>query len=582
MNQRRLGAGSPDGRRGDVSVVARDDAAVRRRAEQLTAGDPAAGRPLVDLVGRLRSRGLVVDLAMTGDASAVAGPAARAPAAGEVAEARTPVDVTVRGVTHDSRLVAPGTLFVAIPGAHADGHDFLVAAARAGASAALVERRDDSVDLPQIIVGSGRRALATAAAWFWGDPSHRLGTIGITGTDGKTTTSFLAAAALEAAGIPTGLVTTIATRIGGLTLETDVHATTPEAPVLQRTLAAMVAAADRAAVVETTSHGLALGRVDEIAYDVAILTNITHEHLELHGSWTAYRDAKRLLFQRLGLHSGVSKPEPPWRPVAVVNADDPSGSLVAADARAAGARVVTYGRGPGADVRIEGVEAARDGLEVRLGGSGGRLEIALRLAGGFNGHNAAAVVALGDALGLDRRAVRDGLASVARIPGRMEQIELGQPFDVVVDYAHSPVSLQVVLGELGPVARRRGGGLIVVFGSAGERDIEKRPLMGRIAGERCRLVILADEDPRGEESMAILEAIAAGARSAGRVDGRDLLLVPDRAAAIRAALAAALPGDTVVLAGKGHERTIIGPDGDRPWDEAAEARAALAELGFQG
>ena len=215
----------------------------------------------------------------------------------------------------------PGSLFVAVPGLHVDGHEFVAAAAAAGAAAAIVERPLPEVDLPQLVVADSRTALATAAAWWYGDPSRDLAVVGITGTDGKTTTSFLAVAALEAAGIRTGMTGTAETRIGGVQAANEAHATTPEAPQLQRAIRAMARAGDAAAVIETTSHGLALGRVDAIAYDVAILTNLTHEHLELHGTWEAYRDAKLRLFERLAPH--VAKPLG-WPATGIVNADDPT------------------------------------------------------------------------------------------------------------------------------------------------------------------------------------------------------------------------------------------------------------------
>jgi UDP-N-acetylmuramoyl-L-alanyl-D-glutamate--2,6-diaminopimelate ligase len=468
---------------------------------------------------------------------------------------------------------------VAIPGRHADGHDFVPAALEAGAAAVIVERPRASVTAPQVVVDAARPALASAAAWWFGDPSHELTVVGITGTDGKTTTAYLAVAALEAAGLATGMVSTIAARVGGRTEDHAVHATTPEAPELQAALRAMVDAGDRVAVVETTSHGLALDRVAEVVYDVAIVTNVTHEHLELHGTWEAYRDAKLSLFDRLRAARDIVKPRP-VAPSAIVNLDDPSAGLFIGTARDAGARVLTYGTEPAADVRATRVTEDAAGLHAEVVTPAGETVLDLALGGRFNVHNALACVALGEALGLDPVRVREGLASVTSVPGRMERVELGQPFGVVVDFAHSPASLATVLDLLAPTAAARGGGLIAVFGSAGERDTAKRPQMGRIAGERARLVILTDEDPRGEDREAILDEIARGAEAAGRRRGQDLLLIADRRDAIAAAFDAARPGDIVLLAGKGHERSIIGPDGERPWDERAIAEELLAEAGF--
>jgi UDP-N-acetylmuramoyl-L-alanyl-D-glutamate--2,6-diaminopimelate ligase len=339
----------------------------------------------------------------------------------------------------------------------------------------------------------------------------------------------------------------------------------------------MVRAGDQAAVVETTSHGLALHRVDGIAYDVAILTNLTHEHLELHGTWEAYRDAKLRLFELLARHR---KKPLAWPATGIVNADDQSAGAFIGVAQEAGARILTYGTDAAADIRATRIEEDRRRLRVAYDAPSGAATLDLQLVGRFNVHNALAVVALGEAVGLDPGLVRDGLASVAVVPGRMERIDRGQPFGVIVDFAHSPVALQTVLDLLAPLAASRGGGVIVVFGSAGERDTQKRPLMGRVAGERARIVVVTDEDPRGEPSDVINDAIAGGAEAVGKRRDHDLLVIADRRAAIDAAFDRARPGDIVLLAGKGHERSIIGPDGPIPWDERAEAEAALRRAGF--
>jgi len=491
-------------------------------------------------------------------------------------------EIAIRGVTNDSRAVVPGSLFVAIPGAHTDGHDHLASAAEGGAAAALVERAVPGSDLPQVIVPSTQHALATAAAWWYRDPSHELLTIGITGTDGKTTTSYLAVAALEAAGIRTGMLGTAGLRIGGVDEPNPEHATTPDAPILQRALRAMLVAGDGAAVVETTSHGLALERVGSVAYDVAILTNVTHEHLEFHGSWEAYRDAKLSLFERLAVTP--ANPQKPWAMTwprtAVVNVDDPSAERFVRAATSAGAAALTYGLDRSAKVHATRVEEDERSLSFEYDAPSGNGTVRLQLGGRFNVHNALAVLALGEALDLDPAAVRRGLESVEGIPGRMERVDLGQPFTAIVDYAHSPASLQTVLDGLRPTTVARGGGLIAVFGSAGERDTAKRPEMGRIAAERSRLVVVTDEDPRDEDRDAINEAIAAGAEAAGAVRGQGLLVIADRRSAIAAALEQARPGDTVLFAGKGHERSIIGPTGPTSWDERGEVEAALRTLGY--
>jgi UDP-N-acetylmuramoyl-L-alanyl-D-glutamate--2,6-diaminopimelate ligase len=535
----------------------------RALVDLLAAAEPAEPSPLGRLVERLTNEDRLRGARHDGRAIGAAGLAS----------------IPIRGVTHDSRDVHAGSLFVAVPGLHADGHDFVGDAAARGAAAALVDHALPEVGLPQLIVAEARSALASAAAWWYRDPSHDLAVVGITGTDGKTTTSFLAVAALEAAGIRTGMTGTVATRIGGVQVDHAEHATTPEAPELQRAIRAMALAGDAAAVIETTSHGLALGRVDAVAYDVAILTNLTHEHLELHGSWEAYRDAKLRLFERLAPHT--AKPGPrPWPATGIVNADDPSAGAFIGVSQEAGARVLTYGTDAAADVRATRIEEDQHRLRIAYDAPSGSATVDLRLVGRFNVHNALAVVALGEAIGLDPAAVRDGLASLPVVPGRMERIELGQPFGVIVDFAHSPASLQTVLDLLAPLAASAGGGLIAVFGSAGERDTAKRPLMGRIAGERARIVVVTDEDPRGEDRDAILDAIARGAEATGKRRDHDLLVIADRRAAIEAAIDRARPGDIVLLAGKGHERAIIAADGPRPWNEREEAAAALHRAGY--
>ncbi len=534
-------------------------------ATRLAGAEPRDPRRLGDLVARLVADGLA-----TADGGPVDG------------------DIAVHGVAFDSRAVRPGHVFVAISGLRTDGHAYLGAAQAAGAVAALVERPSPELGLPQVVVRDGRRSLAAAAAWWYGDPSRELGIVGITGTDGKTTTSYLATAALAAAGIRAGMVGTVATRIGGEEEPNPDHATTPEAPALQAALRAMCQAGDRAAVIETTSHGLALDRVAAIAYDAAILTNITHEHLELHGTWEAYRDAKRSLFERLGPNR-TPKPDVGWPAVGIVNADDPVAAEFGAITRSAGARLLTYGRADGATVRLTGLDDVGTGLQIAYAAPSGAAELRLRLGGRFNAHNALAVVALGEALELDPAAIRAGLESVAGVPGRMERVDQGQPFAVIVDFAHSPASLELVLDQAKPLAAAGGGGVIAVFGSAGERDRAKRPLMGRIAGARCRLVIVADEDPRGEDGAAIVAEIASAAREAARAAGGGGALptalveeIPDRRAAIDAAIDAARPGDVVLLLGKGHEPTIDYADGPRPWNERAEAERALAAHGWTG
>ena len=517
-----------------------------------------SGRTLGELIALLEVRG---------------GPLAVIPTGGEAVGQTSVVDVRL-----DSRLVRPGDLFAAVVGEVHDGHRFVRDAVGAGAVAVLAERPTDGLAVPQLIVAATRPALAIAAAWRHAFPSHRLGVVGVTGTDGKTTTACLVGAVLAAAGLPAGVLSTVDVVVGGQSLGNAERTTTPEAPRLQEILAAMVRAGDRWAVVEASSHGLAQDRCGEVAWDVAVLTNVTEEHLEFHRTREAYLAAKARLFAALA--TGPANPEKGHGKHAVLNADDPVAAQFAAIARAAGARVVTYGTAPAADVRLAALEEDRRGLTISVVTPRWRGDLAVRLSGRFNAHNVLAAVAVGEALALDPAAVRAGVEAFAGVPGRMERIEAGQPFGVIVDYAHTAEALEQVLDGLAPAAARAGGGLVAVFGSAGERDHVKRPAMGRVAGERCRLVIVTDEDPRGEDRLAIIEAIARGAEAAGRRRGVDLLLIADRRAAIAAAVERGRPGDVLLFAGKGHEKTIETADGALPWDEAAEVRAALAAAGW--
>jgi UDP-N-acetylmuramoyl-L-alanyl-D-glutamate--2,6-diaminopimelate ligase len=309
-----------------------------------------------------------------------------------------------------------------------------------------------------------------------------------------------------------------------------------------------------------------------------VMTNVSHEHLEFHRTIEAYRAAKLRLFERLAV--GQANPSKGWPKTGVVNGDDPSAELFREAARHAGAAAVSYGADVSAEVRATRLEEDPRRLRLTVRTPRWQGDVSLALPGRFNAHNALAAIAVGEALALDPDSIRAGLEDMSGVPGRMERIEAGQPFAVVVDYAHTPESLAKVLDNLAPVAAAGGGGSICVFGSAGERDVAKRPMMGRVAGERCRLVVVTDEDPRGEDRWRILEQIAEGAERAGKRRGHDLRLVADREEAIRTALEEARAGDVVLLAGKGHEKTIEIGGGAIPWDEAAAARRALAALGY--
>lgn len=493
-----------------------------------------------------------------------------------LAGAAQTASVPISGVTLDSRRVESGTLFAALSGQHVDGIEFVGDAVARGAAAILAERASPHLAVPQLLVHAGRPALALAAAWFNGYPSESLGIVGITGTDGKTTTSYLVRSMLQAAGFSTGLVGTIDVVAGGASLGNAARATSPEAPELQGYLARMVSGGDRFAVVESTSHGLAQDRLAFVAYDVAVLTNVTHEHLEFHRTIEAYRAAKRRLFEALATTD--RNPDKGWGKHAVLNADDPISLDYARAAREAGGEVHLYGSDAAAAIRAVSVREDASGLRLTVSTPRWQADVLVHLPGRFNVHNALAAIGVGEALDLDPSQIRAGIEAVESVPGRMQRIDAGQPFTVVVDYAHTPDSLAKVLDNLAPLAAAGGGGLIAVFGSAGDRDTAKRPMMGRVAAERTRLMVVTDEDPRSEDRQEILDQIAAGAPS--RRSGQDLLLIADRREAIAAGIGAARPGDVVVLCGKGHEKTIEYADGDISWDEVAAARDALRELGY--
>ena len=478
-----------------------------------------------------------------------------------------PEGLSITGVRDDSRLVERGELFVAVRGLRVDGHDYVAQAVDRGAAAVVVEEPIRTLAVPQLVIRGGAAALASAAAWWHGDPSRELLVVGVTGTNGKTTTSFLAQAALRAAGLATGLVGTIGIGIGGDLRRNEEPNTTPGALDLQRILREMRDAGEEAVVIETSSHGLAADRVGSVEYDAAIFTNLSHEHLDFHGTFEAYRDAKRSLFSRLPAAARGGRPG-----LAVINADDGHASMFADAARSAGARVLTYGAGPGADVNLERIDAdaSRSTFDVTLAGR--RLDrVVLPIAGRYNAHNALAVLALASGLDLDVDRVVDAFRTFAGVPGRMEVIDQGQPFAVVVDYAHTPKSIEAVAAELQTLVEPKGGSVISVFGASGERDVGKRPLMGEAAARRSRLVIVTEDDSRGEDPASIYEQVAAGAEQAGKRRGDDLLVIPDRRAAIAEAFRRANPGDVVLLAGKGHETWNMGPDGPEPWSDGETA-----------
>jgi UDP-N-acetylmuramoyl-L-alanyl-D-glutamate--2,6-diaminopimelate ligase len=467
---------------------------------------------------------------------------------------------TVNALAYDSRRVGPGTVFFAVPGVHVDGHDYVPTAVELGAIAVVVEHPVEGVEVPQLVVDRSRRALADAAdAWF-GRPSERLEVIGITGTDGKTTTAFLAAELLRAGGHRPGLLGTVAVDVGDERRTNEERTTTPEALELQALLAEMVAAGNDSVVMEATSHGLALERTRNCRFDVGVVTTVTSEHLEFHGTVEAYRAAKARLVEEA--------------PLAILNADDGTFAYYRARARD---RVLTYASEADADLRATDVQADASGSRFRLVAPNWSGEVTLPMPGRFNVSNALAALAVAQAEAVPLDVAAASLARTAGVPGRMERIDAGQPFAVVVDYAHTADSLAKVLRMLRPVTHGR---LVAIFGSAGERDATKRAPMGRVAAELADLVVVTDEDPRLEDPRAINEQIADGARQAGAHDGDRLWVIDDRREAIAHAIGMARTGDVVLLAGKGHEASMFYGTEKRPWDDRRVAREALAAAGW--
>ncbi len=456
-------------------------------------------------------------------------------------------DIEVTGLAYDTRAVMPGMVYFCVPGFTRDGHDYAPDAIRAGA-AALVVQRPLHLDAPEIVVDCVRQAMAVAAAAFHGDPSAELAVVGITGTNGKTTTGFLTRTLLEAAGMPCGLLGTVKRVIGGR--EHPVVRTTAEAIELQRDLRAMRAVGDLACAMEVSSHALELHRVDAVHFAAAVFTNLTQDHLDFHPTIEAYFDAKRRLFTEG--HPGAS----------IVNADDPYGARLAAELE----HPVTFAVQRTATFRARNVETDIEGSRFEVDTPDGPIALSSPLRGRFNVYNALGALAVAHALGVDLQTAAKGLAGAAQVPGRLQPVDAGQEFAVLVDYAHTPDSLQHVLHAARELTSAR---LHVVFGCGGDRDRAKRPLMGAIASRLADRVIVTSDNPRSEDPEAIIDQILAGS-------GREVLSLPDRRAAIAEAIAGAGRGDVVLIAGKGHEqgqeleggRTI-------PFDDVIVARETL-------
>jgi UDP-N-acetylmuramoyl-L-alanyl-D-glutamate--2,6-diaminopimelate ligase len=479
-------------------------------------------------------------------------------------------EILVTGITHDSRRVEPGNVFVALAGENVDGHLYIDAAVAQGAAAVVGMQALTDVPVPYVQVNDTRPALAYLSASFYNFPARSLTVIGVTGTDGKTTTSSLIYQILLQAGIWAGMISTVNAVIGDEVLDTGFHVTTPEAQDVQRYLARMAAAGLTHVVLETTSHGLAQHRVTACDFDIGVVTNITHEHLDYHGSYEAYRAAKARLFQELS----VTHPKPGGNPrLAVLNWDDQSYDYLKDITQV---NKVSYGLQFGADVVAENVHYAPDGLHFKAVGPDFRVDIQSHLIGAFNLSNIlAALTAAVKGLGIDPEVAARGVAALNAIPGRMESIEMGQDFLAVVDFAHTPNALRSALAAARGMT---GGRVIAVFGSAGLRDRMKRRMMAEASLELADITILTAEDPRTESLDGILEEMARAAAEQDGVEGETFFRIQDRGEAIVQAVRLARPGDVVIACGKGHEQSMCFGETEYPWDDRTAMRAALARL----
>jgi UDP-N-acetylmuramoyl-L-alanyl-D-glutamate--2,6-diaminopimelate ligase len=456
--------------------------------------------------------------------------------------------VEVVDLVYDSRKVEPGTLFFCVIGEKVDGHEFGARAVEEGAAALVVERELTDLEVAQVVVPDSRAAMAPLAARFWGDPTAKLQVVGVTGTNGKTTTAFLVREILLAADVYCGLLGTVKQVVGGV--EKEVVRTTPEAIELQKTFRQMLDGGDEACAMEVSSHALALHRADAIHFEVAIFTNLTQDHLDFHADMEDYFLAKRKLFE-----AGAK--------VAIVNVDDPYGRRLAEEFEC-----ITFS--------AEGAEADYSASEIEFDASGASFSVSgMRLRTGLPGHfnvaNALGAFAAAEAMGVGSEIAAAGLARAARVPGRFEPIDEGQGFAVLVDYAHTPDSLENVLRA---ARRLTKGRLISVFGAGGDRDRDKRPKMGRAGGELSDLAVITSDNPRSENPEAIVAEVAAGAEGAAELE-----VVVDRREAIALALGRAQPGDTVVIAGKGREQGQEFEGGRKvPFDDREVAREELGKL----
>jgi UDP-N-acetylmuramoyl-L-alanyl-D-glutamate--2,6-diaminopimelate ligase len=485
-------------------------------------------------------------------------------------------DVEINDISIDSRSVKPGNLFVAMRGRDADGHNYIQKAIDNGASAIVGDKALGGFNVPYIRLENARHSLTWLAAALHGFPARKLTVIGVTGTDGKTTTSNLLYKILIAAGIKAGMISTVNAVIGDEVLDTGFHVTTPDAHDVQRYLAKMVNAGLTHVVLETTSHGWSQHRVDACEFDIAVVTNITHEHMDEHGGYENYRAAKARLFESLAWTRAKSQGNPR---LGVINFDDKK-SFDFLDVFIK-TNKINYGLGEGSNVRGMNIEYSPSGIHFTAVSKNFRVAISSNLVGAYNVSNClAALTAAIYGLGIDSEAAARGIASLEGIPGRMERINMGQNFTAIVDFAHTPNALKVALEAGRTMTNKR---VIAVFGSAGLRDKEKRRMMAETSAELADLTVLTAEDPRIESLDGILEEMAAGMRSRGGREGENFWRVADRGEALKFALRLAQEGDIVLSCGKGHEQSMCFGKTEYLWDDRTAMRAALADfLGLEG
>ncbi len=484
-------------------------------------------------------------------------------------------DAEISGLVSDSRSVQPGFLFIALQGGNVDGHKFIPSALEHGVAAVVGTQSLPELSVPYLQVDDSRMALPHLAAAFYGFPARKLTMIGVTGTDGKTTTTNMIYQILLAAGYKSGMISTINAVIGDQVLDTGFHVTTPDAPDIQRYLSQMVEQGLTHVVLEVTSHGLAQHRADACEFDVAVITNITHEHLDYHGSYETYRSAKARLF--IDLNTTLAKEQGNPRR-SVLNRDDASFNYLS---EVSTGSLLSYGFHPEADIRPVNIEHIDDGINFVVVGKGQQFSIFCPLSGDFNISNClAAISATVFTLGVSPDAAQAGIAELKNVPGRMEKINLGQDFTAIVDFAHTPNALQCALRS---VRQYTHGKVIAVFGAAGLRDRQKRRMMAETSVELADLTILTAEDPRTELLDDILAEMAAGASSKEGIEGVTFWRIPDRGAAIRFAVAKAQAGDVVIACGKGHEQSMCFGEVEYPWDDRIAMQSALSEhLGIPG